>query len=214
MTILSLKYKKDVWPFPQLGQMLLTKPKQIVLASSSPRRQELLSNLGVKFEIFIADIDESIKENETPQVLVERLSNSKAACANKKYSESLIIAADTVVVFQGDILGKPRDTQENYSFIEKLSGQTHEVYTGYTLSFKEKKILSSLKSKVTFRNLSYEEIAQYVSTNEGMDKAGGYAIQGFGASIVKNISGCYFNIVGLSLSHILEEAKKLGVYFV
>ena len=194
--------------------MFLTKPSHIVLASGSPRRYNLLSNLGTQFEVFIADIDESIRENETPQVLVERLSNAKAMCAIKKYPESLIIAADTVVVFQGNILGKPKDVQENYSFIERLSGQTHEVYTGYALSFKGKKTLSNLKSKVTFRNLSYEEVTQYVSTGEGMDKAGGYAAQGVGASIVKEISGCYFNIVGLSLSHMVETAKKLGVCFV
>ena len=194
--------------------MLLTKPSQIVLASGSPRRSKILSNLGIQFEIFIPDIDESMKENEKPPALVERLSDAKAMCAAKKYPESLIIAADTVIAFQGNILGKPKDVQENYSFIARLSGQTHEVYTGYTLSFKGEKSLSNLKSKITFRQLSYEEVMQYVFTSEGIDKAGGYAIQGFGASLVKEISGCYFNVVGLSPSHITEAAKKLGVCLV
>ncbi len=194
--------------------MPLSKPPHIVLASGSPRRRELLNNLGIDFEIFVTDIDESIKENEAPQILVERLSNAKATSAAKKYPKSLVIAADTIVVLKGKILGKPKDPQENHYFLEMLSGQTHKVYTGYALNLGGKKTISSLKSKVTFRHLTNEEIHQYITTNEGMDKAGGYGIQNFGAIMVKEISGCYFNIVGLSLSHIVDEVKKLGVRLV
>ncbi len=194
--------------------MSFIKPSHIVLASGSPRRYEILTSLGVDFEVFATDIDESVEGSKVPEVLVEQLSNAKAMCAAKKYPKSLVIAADTVVFFQGDILGKPKNPQENRYFIEKLAGQTHEVYTGYALSFQGKKTLSNLKSKVIVKHLSYEEVTWYVSTNEGLDKAGGYAIQGFGAIIVKEISGCYFNIVGLSPSHLVEEVKKLGVSFV
>ena len=194
--------------------MPLPKPSHIVLASGSPRRRELLGNLRLDFEIFVTDIDETIKENEAPQTLVKRLSNAKATSAAQKYPKSLVIAADTVVVLKGKILGKPKNPQENHNFLAMLSGQTHKVYTGYALNLGGEKIISTLKSKVTFRHLSTKEIQQYVATNEGMDKAGGYGIQNFGASMIKKISGCYFNIVGLSLSHIVDEVKKLGVRLV
>lgn len=192
----------------------LLKPTHIILASSSPRRRNLLENLGVKFTVVVANIDESSKVSESPRALVKRLSNDKAMHVAEKHPESFIIAADTVVVVQDVILGKPKDSLENQAFIEKLSGQTHEVYTGYTLIFGKQKVTSSLQSYVTFRNLAKDEIAWYISTGEGLDKAGGYAIQDFGASLVKEIAGCYFNIVGLSLAHVIEEAKKLGVRLV
>lgn len=193
---------------------------KIVLASASPRRKEILNNLKLNFDIMAADIDESVQEGESPMNLVERLSASKAQhiaqqlSQDPHYNDTLIIAADTVVALEGKILNKPTGLAQNYSFIVGLNGKSHNVYTGHTLYFRGKSRVSHVASEVYFRQLDDSEIAWYVATGEGLDKAGGYAIQGYGASLVKSIKGCYFNVVGLSLAHLIEEAKHLGVRLV
>ncbi|MEZ4606501.1 MAG: Maf family protein [Deinococcales bacterium] len=203
-------------------------PLEIILASASPRRQELLARLGLSFKIQAADIDESLLANESPIAMVMRLSEAKARAICKSLAslqtqeqpimKRLILAADTTVVVDNTILAKPQDEAENFEFIKRLSGRKHEVYTGYSLIFNDGANWlirnSYLSNEVWFRELAEAEILWYVATQEGLDKAGGYAIQGFGSSLVKAITGCYFNVMGLSLAHLCEEAKELGVRLV
>lgn len=183
----------------------------LILASASPRRRDLLQNLGLTFDIVPADIDETPLKDESPDALVSRLSTSKAIAIAAAYSDALIIAADTVVTLDGDILGKPRDAGESRRFTKHLSGRTHRVYTGHAAQRGEEIAACVVSTEVRFRNLSEHEIDWYVSTNEGMDKAGGYAIQGYGAALVSEIHGCYFNVVGLSVANLLELVSSLGV---
>ena len=183
----------------------------LVLASASPRRRDLLQNLGLTFDIIPADIDETPLKDETPEDLVSRLSTQKAATIAAQHLESLVIAADTVVILEGDVLGKPVDKEENKEFTQRLSGRTHRVYTGHAVQKGEAVASCVVSTEVKFRDLSEREIDWYVSTGEGMDKAGGYAIQGYGAALVSEIHGCYFNVVGLSVANLLELTKRLGV---
>ena len=183
----------------------------LILASASPRRRDLLQNLSLTFDIIPADIDETPREGEAPDVLVNRLSTAKAATIASEHHDALIIAADTVVTLEGGLLGKPVDKEENRKFIEYHSGRTHRVYTGHAAQRGEEVAACVVSTEVTFRDLSEREISWYVATGEGMDKAGGYAIQGYGAALVSEIHGCYFNVVGLSVANLLELVKKLGV---
>lgn len=186
----------------------------LILASGSPRRKELLGLLNIPFEIKPADIDESPLENEDVAKLVERLSKSKAEHIAKDHRDSLVIAADTLVSINGNILSKPENDEEGLSFLKMLSGNMHIVYSGYCLSHQGEARASVLTSKVYLRDLDKEELNWYLSTGEGKDKAGAYAIQGYGATLVEHIEGCYFNIVGLSLAHLCKEIKHLGFRFV
>jgi septum formation protein len=183
----------------------------IVLASSSPRRRELLKGLGLSFEVIPAEVDETKLKGESPEALVKRLSKIKAEAVAKKYPEALIIAADTTVALQDKILEKPKDLIENKEFVRLLSGNTHQVYTGHALIYKGQLESVVRCSQVRFRTLSEGEIERYVSTGEGLDKAGGYAIQGYGAALIPHLEGCYFNVVGLSVATVVEMAKVLGV---
>lgn len=186
----------------------------IVLVSASPRRRDLLASLGLSFEVCPADIDETALPFEPPEALVARLSRSKAETVASKRPEALIIAADTVVVLDGDILGKPSGEAENLSFIARLAGRTHEVFTGHALAHEGRLEQITKRTLVQFRALSAEEIAAYAASGEGLDKAGGYAIQGRGAALVPYLEGCYFNVVGLSLAAVVQAAARLGVRLV
>lgn len=188
----------------------LTLADHIVLASGSPRRKALLGSLQVNFEIEAADINEDPRPGEAPDALVKRLSREKAQHVAQNHSkDSLIIAADTLVVLDGEVLSKPVDAAENLRFVRVLSARAHQVFTGYCLLQGDNMANSILKSKVRFRNLSEAEMHWYVATQEGLDKAGGYAIQDYGSVLVESIEGCYFNVVGLSLSHLVSEARRL-----
>jgi septum formation protein len=184
---------------------------QIVLASGSPRRRELLKGLGLTFEVVPADVDETRGIDELPQDLVKRLSVMKAKAVAKSYLDALVIAADTTVALGHKILEKPKDSEENKAFIQMLSGQTHQVYTGHALMYRGRLESVVKGSDVRFRDLSQAEIERYVATGEGLDKAGGYAIQGYGSALIPHIEGCYFNVVGLSVATVVEMAHKLGV---
>jgi septum formation protein len=186
----------------------------LVLASGSPRRRELLSGLGLRFEVRPADVDESARPDEGPQQLVARLSAAKVDWAAAARPDALVIAADTVVVCNGEILGKPADVAENREFLERLAGRSHQVYTGHSLRRGGRSAARVCRTEVTFRELSGAEIDRYVATGEGLDKAGGYAIQGRGAALVPRIEGCYFNVVGLSLAAVIELAGELGAVLV
>ncbi|MGL4610388.1 MAG: Maf family protein [Trueperaceae bacterium] len=189
----------------------MTSNVPIILASGSPRRRELLTNLGLQFEVIPADIDETQHIAELPSDLVSRLSISKAKTIAEQYPEALVIAADTTVALGKDILEKPKDRPENKTFIERLQGRSHDVFTGHALLYKGR--LESLvqHSEVYVRPLTEEEINAYVETGEGLDKAGGYGIQGRGAALIPHIVGCYFNVMGMSVAAVVELAAKLGV---
>ncbi len=186
----------------------------LILASSSPRRKELLGLLNIPFEIKPADVDESPIKGEAVETLVKRLSISKAEHIAKDYPDHLVIAADTLVAIDSQILSKPENDKEALSFLDMLSGNMHTVYSGYCLTYQGQSKASVLASKVFIRDLSSSEKDWYLSTGEGKDKAGAYAIQGYGSTLVEHIDGCYFNIVGLSLAHLCKEVKHLGFSFV
>jgi septum formation protein len=189
----------------------VTKDVQIILASGSPRRRELLKGLGLEFQVIPADIDETPLVSETPQQLVERLSITKAKSVAEGYPNALVIAADTTVALGNQVLEKPKDKQENILFIERLQGRKHDVFTGHALVYQGRLEAEVKHSEVHFRSLTKEEIVAYVETGEGLDKAGGYGIQGRGAALIPHIVGCYFNVMGMSVAAVVELAAKLGV---
>ena len=192
----------------------------IVLASGSPRRRELLGALGLTFDVRPADIDESALPGEAADAYVARLAAAKADAVAADHPRpageriALVIAADTVVVSDGALLGKPRDAAENLAYLERLAGRTHEVLTGHCLLCGDRRESVVRTTAVTFRDLTADERQRYVATGEGFDKAGGYAIQGIGASLVDRIDGCYFNVVGLSVPAVVSAARRLGVALV
>jgi len=185
----------------------------LILASSSPRRQELLSLLDISLRIVPSDVEESFLKGELPEEYVRRLAITKAQQVAEKFPEFWVLAADTIVVIEGEVLGKPKDAEEAESMLEKLSGQEHQVITGYCLLHihlgqKRERIVSSL---VKFKRLSAEEIRWYINTGEPFDKAGGYAVQGKAAFMIKEIKGSYTNVVGLPLCEVIEDLQELGV---
>lgn len=190
----------------------------IILASASPRRKEILENTKLKFDIIKSDIDEIILEKEAPIQAVMRLAFEKSMDIASKNEDDLIIAADTVVVLDENILGKPKDKEESYNMIRSLSGRNHEVITGISLVNLglNKKIIDYVVSTVKFKELSDEDIKDYIHTNESLDKAGAYGIQGYGAMLVEKIQGDYFNIVGLpisKLSDLLKEHFSINLFY-
>ncbi len=185
----------------------------LILASSSPRRQELLSLLDISLRIVPSDVEESFLKGELPEEYVRRLAITKAQQVAEKFPEFWVLAADTIVVIEGEVLGKPKDAEEAESMLEKLSGREHQVITGYCLLHihlgqKRERIVSSL---VKFKRLSAEEIRWYINTGEPFDKAGGYAVQGKAAFMIKEIKGSYTNVVGLPLCEVIEDLQELGV---
>lgn len=188
----------------------------IILASASPRRKEILGNTNVKFSVIESKIDEVILDNEKPQATVMRLAFEKSLSVAKKNSSDLIIGADTVVVVDGKILGKPKNMCEAKEMLNLLSNKTHQVITGISLINLEenKKVIDFEVSYVKFKDLSKEDIKNYLNTNEYLDKAGAYAVQGYGALLIDKIEGDYFNIVGLPISKlydILKEEFKINI---
>ena len=181
----------------------------IILASKSPRRREILENTKVRFSVKESQIDEIIKGNESPKETVMRLAYEKALDVASSNKDSLVIGADTIVVINEQILGKPKNEEEAYNMIRLLSGKTHYVITGFALInlSLNKKVIDCEVSQVTFKELSKECIKDYINTKESLDKAGAYGIQGYGGLLVKNIQGDYFNIVGLPISKISDCLK-------
>lgn len=181
----------------------------IILASNSPRRREILENAKVRFSVKGSHINEIIKDNESPEETVMRLAYEKALDISKDNKDALVIGADTIVVINDTILGKPKDEQQAYDMIKLLSGKTHYVITGFALInlSLDKKVIDHQISKVTFKELSNDCIKDYIQTKESLDKAGAYGIQGYGALLVNNIEGDYFNIVGLPISKISDCLK-------
>ena len=187
---------------------------RFILASASPRRRELLTNLNFPFEVVPADLDETFTDEDNPFDLVRRLSIGKAEAVAARYPDALVLGADTVVVFRDEVLGKPKTPEENLEFITRLSGHTHEVFTGHALVMGDRRADRVVQTAVRFRKLSDGEIERYVATGEGMDKAGGYAVQGYGSALVREVRGCYFNVVGLSVPNVAELAQTFGFQLV
>lgn len=182
----------------------------IILASASPRRKEILGNTNVKFNIIKSEINEVILEDEAPIQAVMRLAFEKCMNIASKNKNNLVIGADTIVVLDNSILGKPKDKDDAINMIKKLSGRRHQVITGISLINldENKKVIDYVVSNVNFKELSDEDIMDYISTNEYLDKAGAYGIQGYGALLVEEIQGDYFNIVGLPISKLSDLLKK------
>ena len=187
----------------------------LILASGSPRRKDLLESIGVRFVVIPSDVDETFLPSETPIEGVKRLSLEKALEISAKYPGYWIIGADTVVVIDGKVLGKPVDEDDAKIMLRSLNGTTHVVYTGFSLVnslWVEKAVTGCSRSEVFIRSMSDEEIDEYVASGEPMDKAGAYAIQGLGSALVQSINGSYTNVVGLPLCEVARELKRLNVY--
>lgn len=181
----------------------------VVLASASPRRKELLSLLGVDFVVEPADVDETLPDGiHSPKEAVEYLSKIKGYAIGEK--DGIVISADTVVAFDGKILGKPKDSEQAVEMLTMLSGQIHSVFTGVTVVGNGKTVTFSVETKVEFYELSFDQIKNYVDSGEPMDKAGAYGIQGKGSLLVKGIHGDYFNVVGLPISRLARVLDKIS----
>lgn len=188
----------------------MKKIPQLVLASGSPRRRELLQGLGVEFSVRPADLDESLLPGETPAQHVQRLAREKAAA--RAETGELVLAADTVVLVDGDILGKPRDTVEARAMLERLAGRRHTVLSGVALidGDRLRTAYGIARTEVRIAAMTAAEIAWYVDTGEPMDKAGAYAIQGLGAIFVDAVEGNYTNVVGLPIPLTQSLFRELG----
>jgi septum formation protein len=188
-------------------------PVRVILASQSPRRRDLLTLIGVPHEVRPADVDETAHPDEAPVPHAERLARAKAQTLAAHDGDALVIGSDTIVVIDGDILGKPATESEARAMLARLSGRTHTVFTAVAVAFRGE-IRSGVESvSVTFRALSAEQIALYVATREPMDKAGAYGIQGFGATLVERIDGDYFAVMGLALGRLVGLIRELGVRY-
>ena len=184
---------------------------RIILASKSPRRKELMELLKIPFEIIVSDIDEQIDYNNDLVKEIEKLSYQKAEAVFKNHQDSVVIGADTIVKINNDVLGKPKSIEHAKEMLRELSDNTHEVVTGVTIMSKDITDTFSSVASVTFYPLSEEEIEEYVLTNEPMDKAGSYAIQGDGAKFIRSINGDYYTIVGLPIAQLYHRLKKYSI---
>ena len=183
---------------------------KVILASGSPRRKELLANICPEFSVLVPDVDESAVAapfHGNPRRTVMALSRAKALAARQLESADAVIGADTVVALGRTILGKPEDTEQALAMLRSLSGHTHKVWTGVSVSFSDRTVTYAVCTRIRFYRLSEEQIQTYVASGEGMDKAGSYGIQGRAGAFVKEIRKDYFNVVGLPLKRL---ARLLG----
>lgn len=180
---------------------------KLVLASKSPRRSEILKNAGIDFTVRVADADETIPDGTKPQDAVVFLAARKAMAVTRAEDE-LVLGADTVVVLDDKILGKPQDKDDAYNMIKSLSGRVHSVFTGVCAIGNGISMTFSEETRVEFYNLSDKEINEYINTDEPYDKAGAYGIQGLASKFIRSIDGDYFNVVGLPMSAIYQKILK------
>lgn len=186
---------------------------RVILASQSPRRRELLHQVGIAHEVMPADVDETYLPHEAPAPHAERLARLKAATLAAEHPHALVIGADTIVVIDGAVLGKPVDADDARRMLARLSGRTHAVYTAVAVA-RDGTLVSGVEAvEVTFRPLSAQQVDEYVATGEPMDKAGGYGIQGFGATLVERIHGDYFAVMGLALGRLVGLLREVGVAY-
>ncbi|MDD4370830.1 MAG: Maf family protein [Anaerostipes sp.] len=181
--------------------------KKIILASGSPRRREIFSQVGLEFQVKPSKVEEIITKKKPEEVVME-LSMEKARDIAQNEKNAIVVGADTIVSFQGNILGKPENEEEAAAMLSMLSGQTHQVYTGVTLVQQDKQESFFEKTDVTFYDLEPEEIKKYIDTKDCMDKAGAYGIQGCAAGFIQGICGDYYNVVGFPIAHFLQILKK------
>ena len=186
---------------------------RVILASSSPRRHDLLDLIGVPHEVRPTDADETYLPGEQPDAHAERLARTKAERISAHNGEAIVIGADTIVVVDGKVLGKPRDETDAARMLGMLSGRTHVVMTAVAVSHEGHTASAVERVSVSFRDLRDEEISSYIATGEPMDKAGAYGIQGYGATIVRRIDGDYFAVMGLSLVRLVELLFQVGVRY-
>jgi septum formation protein len=183
----------------------------VILASSSPRRRELLTLIGLEHEVRPADVDESLHPGEIPWVYAERLARAKASASARPGAVS--IGSDTIVVVDGDVLGKPKDEADAAAMLRRLSGRAHTVMTAIAVAYDGSVTSDVVKVGVTFRTLRDDEIADYIKTREPMDKAGAYGIQGFGATIVDGVDGDYFAVMGLPVNRMIRLLESAGLVY-
>lgn len=182
----------------------------LILASQSPRRSELLERLGLGFEIIPADLDERYLPGETPAGHAERLARDKAHAVAATRPDALVIGSDTIVVVDGDVLGKPRDQDQAIEMLLRLGGREHEVCSGIAVVGDGRAESGLERVRVRFRPLERRAVEEYVATGEPMDKAGAYGIQGFGSAIVEGIEGDYFAVMGLPVVRMLGLLERFG----
>jgi len=188
--------------------------KAIILASASPRRKDLLEQIGLSFRVEPSNYQENIRLDLEPHELAKSLSLEKARLVARNHRNALVIAADTFIVFEGKILGKPRTETEAKEMLKAMIGKPHSVITGFSIidADSNKTVSGSVETRVHLRKLGSDEIDAYVRSKEPLDKAGAYAIQGLGSVIVEKIEGDYFNVIGLPLSALTESLKEFGVH--
>jgi septum formation protein len=189
----------------------MTQRPRVILASQSPRRRELLSLIRVPHEVMPADIDETYLPGEQPRAHAERLARGKAQAI--RVDDAVVIGSDTIVVVDGDVLGKPRDEVDAARMLRRLSGRAHVVMTAVAVSWNGRLESDVEEVDVTFHELSDAQIAQYVATREPMDKAGAYGIQGYGATIVQRVDGDYFAVMGLPLQSLVRLLARVGLRY-
>jgi septum formation protein len=186
---------------------------KLILASASPRRAQILRDAGISFSVLSSAVDETPYAGETPHQMVQRLANAKAELVSARaVGPAILLAADTVVVVDGQVLGKPRSTDDARRMLQLFSGRTHSVVTGVSLirlpEMDRRQFVET--TLVTFAPLSRDEISRYLETEEPFDKAGAYAIQGYAGRYIPRIEGCYFNVVGLPLARLVSTLPELG----
>jgi septum formation protein len=191
----------------------MTASPRVVLASQSPRRRELLSLIGVPHTVRPADIDETYLPGEQPRAHAERLAREKASTVAAADPDALVIGSDTIVVVDGDVLGKPRDEAHAAQMLTRLSGRSHVVMTAVAVQWRGRERSAVEVVGVTFHPLTVQDIHAYIATGEPMDKAGAYGIQGYGATIVERVDGDYFAVMGLPLQRLVRLMGELGVRY-
>lgn len=184
---------------------------ELILASGSPRRRELLEMLGARFTVIPATGEEAVHPELTPAELVKALSRAKAEEVAASHPDAAVIGADTVVSVDGEVLGKPKDEADALRMLRLLSGRSHEVYTGVTVICRGRMQCAAERTEVRFRPLTAREMAAYIATGEPMDKAGGYGIQGYASLFAEGIEGDYFNVMGLPVCRLGSMLREIGV---
>ncbi|PLX27240.1 septum formation inhibitor Maf [Candidatus Parcubacteria bacterium] len=185
--------------------------KKIILASKSPRRKEILKNLGLNFVVKESAFQENNNIKLAPKKLVELFAVNKAKDVLEKSPETIVIGSDTLVVFENKVMGKPKNKQDAKKMLRKISSNSVQVITGLCVMSDEKIITKTKTTKVYFKNISEYEIDKYIKSKEPMDKAGAFGIQGLGSTLIKKIEGDYFAVMGLPIFELSESLKKFGV---
>jgi septum formation protein len=186
---------------------------KLILASSSPRRQQFLHELGIDFSVEVKEIDESCEAGETPERVVKRLAEAKAAEMARQFPNAYVLAADTVVAIDDEILGKPKNSADAERMLKRLSGRWHEVWSGFSIQKPADSLCvqQAVRTKVLFRELTEDLCRAYVLTGEPLDKAGGYGLQGRGGFLVEKIKGSYSNVIGLPVAQVIDIMLQYGI---